>query len=179
MSLVPGGVNPHPTALAIGNELAMVLVEDQPQATNPIIFGDPTQGWQGDQRMAVYYWPKGGKADATYCVMRLCDDGEYRLILEMKAHDRPLSPAGVNLVVRRLVQIDTHRGFDPHAAIVANNDRIERESQRRNDEWVDEEIAPRLAWAYGRDRATHLGGRFDVHSVPAVPWKRHKAEAAS
>lgn len=157
----------------------MVSVDDQPESTRPIIFGEPSLGWSGDPRMAVYYWPKGGVSEATYVVMRLCDDGEYRLILEMKSVGRPLSPAGVNQVVRRLVAIDARRGFDAYAEIVAHNQRVEAEQTKRNDEWVTEEIAPRLAWAYGRDRATHLGGRFDQHAVTSVPWHEPPKSEAS
>ena len=177
MSLVPGGANPHPEFLALGDELAMVLVQDQPDATRPIVFGSPSHGWGGDPRMAVYYDPRGGRDQGAYVIARLCDDGEYRLIMEMRANDRPLSPAGVNLVVRRLVEIDSRRGFDAHADVVAHNDRVEAEQRRRNDEWVTEEIAPRLAWAFGRDRAAHVGGRFDHHVVPEAPWKKPSESA--
>lgn len=156
----------------------MVLVDDQPDATRPIVFGAPTLGWAGDERMAVYYAPRGGAAEGVYVIVRLCDDGEYRIILEMKANDRPLSPAGVNQAIRRLIAIDTHRGFDPHAAVVAHNDAVELAQVKRNDEWATEEAAPRLAFAYGRDRATHLGGRFDHHVVADVPW-HEPAEAVT
>lgn len=173
MSVVPQGIA-HPAALALGDELAMVLVDDQPDATRPIIFGDPTAGWSGDYKMAVYYYPKVRK----YFVLRLCDDGEYRMILQF-GNDRPLSPSSVNQAVRRLVQIDSRRGFDAHADVVAHNDRVEAEQVARNDEWVNEEIAPRLAWAYGRDRATHLGGRFDSHAVESVPWHEPQQSEAT
>lgn len=155
----------------------MVLVRDQPDATNPIVFGAPELGWPGDPRLAVYYWPRR----RTYVLVRLCDrvaagEPEYQVICEMPGN-RPLSPAGVNQAIRKLIAIDTRRGFDPHAEILANNARVEERFERRNDEWIDEEMAPRLAWAYGRDRATHLGGRFDQHVVPSVPWHAPKPEA--
>lgn len=150
----------------------MVLVEDQPQATDPIVFGEPTQGWSGDGRMAVYYWPRLRK----YVLTRLCDDGEYRVIMEF-GDDRPLSPANVNRVIRRLIEIDARRGFDAGRAILEHNARVDAEFEKRNEEWVTEEMAPRLAWAYGRDQAGHLGGGFSHHTVTEVPW--HSESEAS
>lgn len=143
----------------------MVLVEDQPQATDPIIFGAPDLGWAGDPKMAVYYWPRLRK----YVLVRLCEDSDYRVILEF-GNDHPLSPASVNRVVRRLVEHDARRGFDAHKAILDHNAKLDLQFEKRNEEWVNEEIAPRLAWAYGRDQAGHLGGGFSHTTVPNVPW---------
>jgi len=171
-------VVPHPRALVLGGVPVAVLVEDQPDAMRPIVFGEPTLGWVGDHRIALYYWVRATAKASTYVLARLCDDGDYRIVLEWPANDRPLSPAGVNLAIRRLVAADARRGADPYASIIAHNDAVEAEQVKRNDEWVDEEIAPRLAWAYGRDRATHIGGRFDQHTVPAVPW-HESTEAVS
>lgn len=162
-------VSPHPELMQFRGSFEMVLVQDQP-VLDRLYHGAPDLGWAGDPMLAVYAWPK---RDA-FVVLRLIAGDEYDFVMQVRGL-RPLSPGSVNQVIRKLIEVDRRRGFDGHAAVVAHNDRVEAEQVRRNDEWVEEEMAPRLAWAYGRDRATHLGGRFDHHVVPAVPWKEPTA----
>lgn len=166
-------VSPHPQLMQFQGKFEMVLVEDQP-VLDRLYFGAPDLGWQGDPKIAVYAWPKRD----TFVVLRLLAGDEYHTIMQIRGL-RPLSPSSVNRVIRQLVKIDTHRGFDPHAEILANNAKVDAAFERRNDEWIDEEIAPRLAWAYGKDRAAHTGGGFDQHVVSSVPWHAPKPEATA
>lgn len=153
----------------MGGSLELALV-DEP-ALAPLSFGLPTAGWQGDHALAVYSWP----ARNAFVLMRLEVDGVYRIVRQLNS-TKPLSPSQVNALCIWLVAHDREKGFDPHASVMANNDRLDAEKKQADDELVDEELAPRLEYGIKKDMGQHLGGtRFD-HALGRVPWHEEKAD---
>ena len=109
--------------------------------------GDPTRGWEGDPQLAVFSQdtPEGMRWE----LMRLEDDNEYRLVARSK-------PGVVfdERVIDMLVRNDRNRNpnRDLHAEIVAHNERRDAEVDKAADEYIVEEVAPRLHHALKRDR---------------------------
>lgn len=99
--------------------------------------GDPTRGWEGDPRLAVYY---DGPAD-RWEVMRYEHDGTYRMVCRSK----PGVPFDERLI-DALVAHDRNRGVSPHELVDAHNRRIAAEHQRQRDD-VAVETAERLRFA--------------------------------
>jgi hypothetical protein len=101
-------------------------------------FGDPVRGWEGDPRLAVYWAPP------CWEIMRLENDGEYRMVCKSKA--------GVPFderLIDALVAHDRNRhgpGF-VHDGIAASRERSEARQQAVLDERITEDIAPRLRHA--------------------------------
>lgn len=97
--------------------------------------GDPTKGWEGDPRLALYYEP----SEKRWELWRFEVDGEYRLVCRSKP--------GVRFnetVIDALVAHDTRRGFDPHKHIVTVNEGINRKRSADMSEYVAEHVAPAL-----------------------------------
>jgi hypothetical protein len=111
-------------------ESAMVSLIDK------LHHGDPVRGWEGDPRLAVYWNPP------VWEVMRLEADGQYRMVCRSK----PGVPFDERLI-DALVAHDRQRGFQLHAGIVDNNERIKAEHRAALDERVVEDIGPRLRHA--------------------------------
>lgn len=102
--------------------------------------GDPTIGWEGDPRLAIYRGP-----GRTWELWRLENDGEYRMVCK----SRPGLGLDNRLIVR-LVQHDARRGFDPKKAVDANNAKVDKE---RNSAIHDKKLAAadKLRWALIKD----------------------------
>lgn len=162
------GTSPHPMFLAFGDGDPECVRVDHPDL-KPIVFGLPTVGWQGDGRLAVYSVPRQNK----FIVVRLERDGEYRRVRDMPTA-RPLSPQAVGELCRWLVERDPKRGFDVLAHIEANNARVDRENQQREDD-ERAQVADKLAWALKKDLGAHLGGSHLDHKIGRVPWHEEKA----
>lgn len=77
-------------------------------------YGDPTRGWEGDERMALCFSPE----DDRWEVWRL-DHDKYHLVA-VKPADQPLDER----IIDHLIARDTRRGFDPIKAVEANNDKV-------------------------------------------------------
>lgn len=98
-------------------------------------YGDPTKGWEGDPRLAVYYDPRAKVWELT----RYEADGQYRLVARSKPGVR-FNESLIDALVAR----DVRRGFDPHKHIVSVNEGINRKRSAQMQEYIAEEVAPRL-----------------------------------
>lgn len=104
-----------------------------------IRFGDPVKGWEGDERLSLY-WDGDGE---RFELWRLEDDGEYRFVCRSGpgvAFDERVIDALVSWDGRR-----RRRRLDEE--INDHNARLDAERDHHHDEWVGEEIAPRLRHA--------------------------------
>ena len=105
--------------------------------------GDPTKGWEGDPRLEVYFEPTQGRWE----LWRLEDDNEYR----MTCRSQPGVPFDDRLI-EHLVAHDRRRfKTSLHDQIAAQNEAIDREVRRKNDDYINEEVNPRMDWALKKD----------------------------
>lgn len=105
--------------------------------------GDPTKGWEGDPRLEVYFEPTHRRWE----LWRLEDDNEYRLVCR-SAPDVVFDER----VIELLVANDNHRGIKSlHERIVDHNEALNREIEERNDEFINEEVNPRMNYAMKKD----------------------------
>ena len=81
--------------------------------------GDPTLGWEGDQRLVVYLHLEA----QAFVLWRLESNGEY-LPVGHFGLGSDITPAGVNETIRRLIEVDSRRGFDPYADVVAKQEQV-------------------------------------------------------
>ena len=88
----------------IGDEWQLV---DHP-TVRPLQNGDPTLGWEGDVRLAVYLF----KPTKRFVLWRLEHDNEYRPVAQLP-EDAELTFALINKLIRRLIEIDQRRGANP------------------------------------------------------------------
>jgi hypothetical protein len=108
-----------------------------------IRFGDPLLGWEGDDRIELYYDGDVGRFE----LWRLEDDGEYRRVCRsqpyMQFDDR---------VIHALIEWDGRRR---HKALVDeindHNARLDENKEAAANEWIAEDMAPRLRWAMQKD----------------------------
>lgn len=123
---------------------------------DPLRFGEPTLGWEGDPRLVVYlYGPT-----RQFTLWRLEDDGQYRPVGHLPA-GASLTPESVNQAIRWLISIDTRRGFDPYEYAVESSEAREREVARTYRDRLAH-MADRLLFALSR---AHIPG---VHVVRKV-----------
>jgi hypothetical protein len=108
-----------------------------------IRFGDQLLGWEGDDRIELYWNPE----IARFELMRLEDDGEYRLVCR--------SGEGVGFderVIHALIANDERRR---QVALVdevnAHNAALDAAKQATVEEWIAEDMAPRLRHAIRKD----------------------------
>lgn len=108
-----------------------------------IQYGDPVKGWEGDPRLALYF---NGETE-RFELWRCEDDETYRLVCR----------SGVGMALDERI-IDALIGMDNQRRqvslideIVANNEAIEAASERRMNEWVAEEMSPRLRHAWMKE----------------------------
>lgn len=128
-----GGLLHHPEWVA-GRRLWMdTLMRD---LIHKLHHGDPVKGWEGDPNLAVYW----DQPSERWELWRLEDDGQYRIVCR----------SGPGVVFDDRV-IDALLGWDRRRRSIALHDEIENINERldadkatRRDEWVREEISPRL-----------------------------------
>lgn len=105
--------------------------------------GDPTKGWAGDPNLYLRFEP----IEKRFEVWRLEDDGVHRMTMR--------SAPGVPLhdgLIDWLVANDRRRFTKSlHDQIVEKNEAHEREVRRVNDDFIREEVNPRLDWALKKD----------------------------
>jgi hypothetical protein len=107
--------------------------------------GDPVKGWDGDPRLEVYCTPTGD--GPVWELWRLEDDNEYR----MTCRSKPGVPFDDRLI-EHLVAHDRRRfKTSLHEQIKAKNEAIDADIRRRNDDYINEEVNPRLDWALKKD----------------------------
>ena len=105
--------------------------------------GDPAKGWDGDPALEVYFEP----VEQRWELWRLEDDGEYR----MTCRSKPGVPFDERLI-EHLVAHDRRRFTTSlHDQIAAKNDAVDRDIKRRNDDYINEEVNPRMNWALKKD----------------------------
>jgi hypothetical protein len=106
-------------------------------------YGDPTKGWEGDPNLQMAW---NGQTE-VWTLWRLEDDCEWRVVCRSK----PGVPFDERLI-EQLVSWDRRRFKKSlHDQIVEKNAAVEREIQRANDEYINEEVNPRLDWALKKD----------------------------
>jgi hypothetical protein len=138
--------SPHPVTLRLGDNQPDEMVRVDDPVLAPLFFGAPDLGWEGDHRLAVYAWPR----ERAFLLVRLEQDNRYRGV-KLLPTEHPLSPANVNAVCRWLVASDSRRGHDPTAAVAAANEAVDASASARHDEWMAEDMTPRLSHALARD----------------------------
>jgi hypothetical protein len=106
-------------------------------------FGDPVKGWEGDDRLGVY-WDEPRR---RFELWRLEDDGQYRLVCR-SAPDMAFDER----IIDALLAWDRQRRSIPlHDEITDHNARVEAEHERHVVDWATEEIGPRLRHAIGEE----------------------------
>ena len=111
---------PHPDTIDNG---AWIRVEHP--VLDPLFDGAPDLGWEGDSRLVVYLHLEA----QSFCLWRLEANGEYMPVAHLPA-GASLTNESVNKLISRLVEIDTRRGFDPYADVIAAQDAADRDAER-------------------------------------------------
>jgi hypothetical protein len=106
-------------------------------------FGDPVKGWEGDDRLALYW----NEPEERWELWRLEDDAEYRFV----CRTAPGVPFDERVIDALLGWDRQRRTRSLHDEIVANNDAIDAANEQRRDEWVAEDLAPRLHHALRKE----------------------------
>jgi hypothetical protein len=105
--------------------------------------GDPVIGWEGDERLAVYF----DGPSQRWELWRLEDDNEYRKVCH--------SPPGGTFDERVLVQLCEwdmrRRTRDLLDEINEHNDKVTAAKQAESDDYFREEANPRLRHAMEKD----------------------------
>lgn len=106
-------------------------------------FGDPTIGWEGDERLAVYW----DAIERRWFLERLEDDGVYRVVCKS-----PVDGVFDERILWDLCQWDRQRRKESiHDEIMRQNERVENERMGKHIEYLNEEAVPRLAAAMKKD----------------------------
>jgi hypothetical protein len=106
-------------------------------------FGDPVKGWEGDPRLEVYW----NGIDERFELWRCEDDEQYRLV----ARSAPGIPFDER-VIDALIGMDGRRRQSPlHESIIKHNTELDARRDAARDEWVAEDLAPRLRHAFLKD----------------------------
>jgi hypothetical protein len=105
--------------------------------------GDPVKGWEGDPMLAVYY----DGSERRWELWRFEDDGEYRMTMR-SAPDAVFDDRVIDVLLERDRR---RRRLSLHDEIVAHNESLDATRAARHEEWVREDIGPRLRHAIERD----------------------------
>lgn len=108
-----------------------------------IRFGDPVKGWEGDERLGLYW----NGEDERFELWRLEDDGQYRFV----CRSGPGIPFDERVIGALLGWDRQRRTVTLHDEIVDHNQRVDADHERRQEEWVTEEVAPRLRHALDKE----------------------------
>lgn len=110
--------------------------------------GDPSIGWEGDERLALYMEFLPGHEQPSWVLERLEDDGVYRIVCRSKP--------GVDLrdLPRRLVEHDTRRGTNAILDALAHNAKL---AKAQEDAAVDAtaEKLEKVVWGIHKDVGSH------------------------
>jgi len=110
-------------------------------------YGDPTLGWEGDERLALYR-----TEDHRWLLVRFEEDGSESIV----CRSGPDTPLDRSLIIR-LIQHDARRGQDGEAVlarVLDHNDRLEEE---RTQTLVDDLVGARerVDWEIGKELGEH------------------------
>ena len=106
-------------------------------------FGDPLLGWEGDERIELYY----DGPEERFELWRLEDDHEYRRVCRSAP-----GMAFDERIIHALIQWDGRRRSTALVDEVnGHNERRQSEVEAERAEWVAEEMAPRLRHAIRED----------------------------
>ena len=108
-----------------------------------IRFGDPVKGWEGDERLSVYW----NEPEQRFELWRLEDDEEYRFV----CRSGPGVPFDARVIDALLGWDRQRRKVSLADEVEANNDRVDRDKDAAIEAWIDGEIAPRLRHAVRKD----------------------------
>jgi len=105
-------------------------------------FGDPTRGWEGDERLAVYWNPP------RWEVWRMEADNQYRMV----CRSTPGTPFDERLIDALVAHDRQRHGADFLAdRIEANNNAVDARRQAEQRERIAEDVAPRLQHALRKE----------------------------
>jgi len=109
--------------------------------------GDSTIGWEGDPNLWVESVDNLGQRFFELWGWKLDGSSKYRI-----AVSDPDTPFDERILVK-LCEVDMRRNpkRDIHAEVVAHNDKIDADNQAAQDEWIAEDVAPRLRRALQKD----------------------------
>jgi len=139
----------HPDHLRLGSR-ALTLVDDH--LTRPLQTGQPTMGWEGDHRLALYIDQRRGE----WVLVRLEATGTYGIVATTDPVARALSPVDVvGQLIAHLVDHDVRRGFDPLVDVDTHNAARDRALDAAFDDRITNEVGPRLRHAFRRDLGAH------------------------
>lgn len=131
----------HPTHLE-GREIW--LDPEVKQLVHKLHYGDPTLGWEGDPRLAIYR-----TVDRVWELWRLEFDNQYRLVCRSKP--------GLSLDNRLILQLvahDAQRGYNPGAEVTAHNQQLERTRDAEGDAKLAQTME-KVYWAANKDIGHH------------------------
>jgi hypothetical protein len=81
------------------------------------------------------------------------NDGEYRPVAQLPS-GAAITPDSVNRLIRRLVEIDQRRGFDPYLDVITSIEKAEKDQAQAQQERIVQ-VADKLLFGLSR---SHLPG---------------------
>jgi hypothetical protein len=108
-----------------------------------IRFGDPVKGWEGDDRLAVYW----DGATERFELWRLEDDETYRMV----ARSGPGIPFDERVIDALIGWDNRRRTVSLHDQVVRQNEQVDAERRSSSSEYMAEEVAPRLRHAIRKE----------------------------
>ena len=137
------------------------MLVDHP-TVRPLQDGEPTLGWDGDPRLAVYLHLQS----ECFVVWRLEANGEY-LPVAQYGLGQSITPESINQTIRDLIRTDSRRGFDPYDAVIEAQNIVDRHQETDRQAQVHE-LADKMLYGLSR---SHLPG-VDVTRVRNVTSRR-------
>jgi hypothetical protein len=115
----------------------------EPGILHKLHYGDATKGWEGDPNLHMTW---NGQTE-RWSLWRLEQDCQWHVV----CRSQPGIPFDERLL-EHLVSHDRRRFKKPlHDQIVEKNEAVDREIRRKNDDFIENEVNPRLDWALKKD----------------------------
>lgn len=154
----------HPEVIRTPDGGVRHLIEDP--MVDRITKGDPTFGWEGDDRYGLYVNQREGRFE----LWRLENDNVYRCSLNCPGYVKGVE--AVAWLVKWIVEHDSRRGHDPVLTVIEHNTRIDSAKAAASTE-RNAEVADRLHFGLMKDIGhTQVGmtrRQFPVPAMPAAP----------
>ena len=107
-------------------------------------FGDPVKGWEGDDRLDLYW----NQPERRFEIWRLEDDEQYRIVCRSDP-----GAAFDERVLDALIAWDGHRRRRSIVEeVIEHNTNLDAQLDAAREEWVAEDLAPRLQHAFHKDQ---------------------------